>query len=416
MKLCIFTLLATAFSAVGAQNLGVTVNGASTNFTNSFTIPLPIKATLYWQRITPDSTTLVMGVVAQPEETGGWVGVGFNQKLKMTPSTAVIACKPSGSGQDTVLQYDLSAKALAGVQPTDASVLSNSSVEYRSDGTVAFVFTIPLPFDNNVNTASGAKNGMIFAYGSQPRSPTTLPMHTDFGTALISLDGKSSSTGVGDDSRTFLILAHAACMGIAWLLLVPLGAFFANMDIRKRLFAYDIHSNPRHTYAHKAVMWVVFAFVLVGIILGLFFIGTRTQILHMVLGLIVKVMLITQKVLGYWRTTIVPTEKPKTSFEVWKKKNKNLITTIHKYNGRILWILAVVNIYVGIGIYQLFGGVADKVVYGVLVGLGGVFFIAGPLYGTIGSRSSSGASSPPLTVPASSAPPMSKTAGYEPLS
>jgi len=410
-------LLSFALSAL-AQNLSVTVNGNSTTFSDSIKIPFEIPYTLYWQRITPSSTQLTIGVVAQPPDKGGWVGVGFNQQQKMTPSVAIIASKPANTNKDTVLLYNLSDKSTSGVQPSSASVLSASNVQYTSDGTVAFVFTLLLPFSPYVNSQTTALNGMIFAYGGVPSNVNNLPMHDDFATARVALDGGASMSVTSTDSRTFMVYAHAACMVIGWLLIVPLGAFFANINIRTRLFPNNIDSNPRHTYAHKVVMYIMLGFVIVGLLIGLFMIGSRTFIAHLCLGIGIKVLLVVQKILGYWRTTIIPTEKPKTAFAVWKKEHKGLILNAHRYNGRVLWMLAVVNVYIGLTIFTIFGPVADVVVYGVLVGLGAMFLIAGPLYGVyskqFGGRGGS-KSALPVTVPVSSAPPIQGSVGYAPL-
>jgi len=257
---------------------------------------------------------------------------------------------------------------------------------------------------------------MIFAYGGVPSSINNLPMHDDFATARIALDGGASMSVTSTDSRTFMVYAHAACMVIGWLLLVPVGAFFANISIRKRLFPNNTDSNPRHTYAHKAVMYVMLGFVIVGLLIGIFLIGTRTFILHLCMGIGIKVLLVIQKVLGYWRTTIYPTEKPKTAFQVWKKEHKNLITNVHRYNGRLLWLLAVINVYIGLTIFTIFGPTADIIVFGVLVGLGLMFFVGGPLYGVLSKGFESGRKTQvPVTVPVSSAPPLKGSVGYAPL-
>lgn len=178
-----------------------------------------------------------------------------------------------------------------------------------------------------------------------------IPMHNEFGASpLILADTNEEVKVTSQKSTSYLFFIHAGLMVVAWLVLVPVGAFFASPHIRKRLFPSDTASNPRHILAHRATMYCASFLVLIAVIIGVFFMGSRTFILHFALGISCKALLIIQTYLGWMRTGINPTEKAKTAWEKIKKKNKNLISTVHGYTGRLVWAMAVANMYTGLQI------------------------------------------------------------------
>lgn len=154
-----------------------------------------------------------------------------------------------------------------------------------------------------------------------------------------------------NSNRTILVLVHAIMMFLVWLILTPVAVFFVNVNVRRKLFPQDKDSNPKHTGAHSIIMHTAAIIFLIAVLIGIIGIGSRTFIAHFVIGLVVMVMFIIQVILGRLRQLINPTEKPTSSFSVFLKNQKNTIVGIHSWAGRLAWILAVVNIYLGLRIY-----------------------------------------------------------------
>lgn len=373
------------FTLVLAHN-DIVISGNQHSYLASFKVPLDIPFTLYWNPVPPGAQTVDLAVVAKPPQRGGWIGLGFNKQLRMIPSTAYISVLPDNSNRAYLAQYDLQGKSSEEVQPNASSLALNRTIEYASDGTVKFSLILPLNGGlQDLVAGDNIKTGFLFAYGPKPSSVTNLPQHDSYATANIALAGTMGESK-SNSNRTILVLVHAIMMFLVWLILTPVAVFFVNVNVRRKLFPQDKDSNPKHTGAHSIIMHTAAIIFLIAVLIGIIGIGSRTFIAHFVIGLVVMVMFIIQVILGRLRQLINPTEKPTSSFSVFLKNQKNTIVGIHSWAGRLAWILAVVNIYLGLRIYPL-GGNAGVIVWGILLGIGVLLFIAGPLYKFMPNRS-----------------------------
>jgi hypothetical protein len=373
MRFFTLALASCSISFASSQNQ-LSINGNALTYTDKMTLSLDIPFTVYFNRTTPNTTTLQFAVTAQAQDQ--WVGFGFSATGRMTPARALIASKPAG-GDAVVLEYDMSRKASSGVQPVTDSVVNNTVVEYKSDGTVAFAFTLPVSAEASIKTDSGAKSGFIYAYGPQSPAVDRLLKHRKYGVLSFALDGSGAASG---GSSKLALYVHVFAMAFAWMILAPIGALIGNVQLRKRWFP-SIEGNPKHSGPHRWTMVVVSLLCIIGFIVGIAFLGSHTNIAHMAVGIVVFILTLFQSSLGYWRTTIQPTGKPTTAFEKVSKGNKNTISTVHGWLGRVTWILAVVNVYLGIQIYSVWDNpTVTVVVWAIASVIGAILFVTGTAY------------------------------------
>jgi hypothetical protein len=139
---------------------------------------------------------------------------------------------------------------------------------------------------------------------------------------------------------------------VAWLVVVPLGIFFASPKLRSVLFPNDKESNPKYTKAHKITACVAVVLALVGFILGFFVIGSHTYIAHLTIGSIVLCLVAVQIMGGVWRSRIFPMESENSSnIEKFSRSHKHQISLAHSILGRLIWSLALANAFIGLTIY-----------------------------------------------------------------
>lgn len=146
------------------------IGNESVYFSKSVKLPLSIPAKLCWNPINKSSNEITLGIIAKPETKGGWIGIGFNKDLHMTPSTAILAFRPEDTDKDTVVEYLVTAKSSSGVRPAKSPVSKNNSVEISDEGIISVVITIPLPSLKDIKSGKTDKTGMIFAWGDRPAS------------------------------------------------------------------------------------------------------------------------------------------------------------------------------------------------------------------------------------------------------
>lgn len=116
-------------------------------------------------------------------------------------------------------------------------------------------------------------------------------------------------------------------------------------------------------------------FAMIGFIIGLVFIGTKSYTKHLMIGLAVLILMCSQVMLGIWRATIVPLVKPKYLLGRIGKRWKNNLIFFHVWNGRLVWILACANILYG---SWLFPGIHSAMTLMSVCRYWRLFQLAGP--------------------------------------
>ena len=369
--------------------------------------------TLYWS-LNGTSVRFAVKTVPPPQ---GWVGLGFNKQGRMTPANAVIALKVRNSQVAQVLSYRLASHQPSGVQPTPSSAMTNPLAEYNPDGSVVMAFSMDIASEPALSSQYGVPSGLIYAIGPQPAATTALTQHTQYGSAQIGLAG-GFKTQSDNSERSYIILLHAMLMAVAWLVIAPIASFFASPNIRRRFFPKDTSSNPRYTRMHRVLMFSVVIFASLGFLIGYAFIGTRTFIVHFAIGTAVLVLMVFQATLGFWRTRILSATPPTSGLDRFAKINKNGLSAVHAWTGRVTWMLAAVNVYFGLqaapDIFDAFWTVAA----GIATALGVAFFLAGPLARFWLKSYSNGTVKPPsskVMPPAyTDAPPLPSQVGFGP--
>jgi len=137
-----------------------------------------------------------------------------------------------------------------------------------------------------------------------------------------------------DESLLELPDIHAILMFISWGLILPFGILWAR-------YTRDLPDNLWFK-VHRITQYSGFTISIAGIILGYVMLGPYhfRKVTHAVIGTVILVLSFFQVLIAFFRPHIIP-DKPKT-------KNRKLFELIHHWNGRILALLAVVQIYLGI--------------------------------------------------------------------
>jgi len=319
--------------------------------------------------------------------------LGFNVHGSMTPSRAVIALRPASATSTRITEFNLTAKSVEGVKVADAPVIMDAVGDHE-DGIVSFVFTLPVGAQDGLITTPGSleMTGFIYAVGPRPTSETQVSMHTDSRAMSVALTAPASSNSANSDSnsmglldpamRSAMVAFHAVTMVLTWFVLIPLAALFAAPRIRVRMFSGDINTNPRYTLAHKIAVALALITLVVGLAIGYFFIGTRSFPLHFALGTVIAAVVMAQCMLGMWRTRIHPARREKgvaDTAKVFGHAHKNAIAKIHAWTGRGVWVLAVINVFLGLHA----SGYPDewRLAAGVMVVAALALFLYGPITG-----------------------------------
>jgi len=275
---------------------------------------------------------------------------------------------PSNSQAPSLLPFRLTSHDSSGVASSSSYILYSPSVEYAQDGTIQFAFTIQASQEPALSVASGVSSGVILAYGPQPSTNTSIAQHYDTAGFRISVADGTSTQVV--DERKNLIVIHAVFMILAWLYLVPLGSMLAAPAIRVRLFKMDTASVPRHTLAHKAMMTLAVLFLAAAYAIGMRYISTDSDEArpHKILGDFILAILVAQVIGGIVRGFIDPKSKSTNAVYLTLKKYKNELSLGHRYQGRMLWVLAIANVFVGLQLENNPYGLWVAAVVGVCLG------------------------------------------------
>jgi len=264
-------------------------------------------------------------------------------------------------------------------------------VDYADDGSVTFLFTMPITEDDGIQTDKGKFTNFIYAIGPPVLLDTiaavngsiSLPMHTEVGVASISLMDGSVSSNTDTALRSLQVMVHAVLMTLAFLILTPMAIFFASPTYRERLFPNNRSSNPRYTAPHRNVMILVMILAGVAFYMGWFVIGSRSFMAHFLIGTTVAFLLLIQCVSGVWRMTI-NTKKPRKKnagfFRKFGAENVAYFVLVHTWIGRLAWVLAAVNVFFGIEAFSEFG-LPHIIAALVLTAIGALLVMAGSLFG-----------------------------------
>ncbi|KAL8921979.1 MAG: hypothetical protein Q9208_005433 [Pyrenodesmia sp. 3 TL-2023] len=153
-----------------------------------------------------------------------------------------------------------------------------------------------------------------------------------------------------------ILIAHATLMGIAFVLLMPLGVFVVRLL-----------SSPYTVRYHASIQLLAYAVAIAGFGLGAYmateFDAWTASNGHPILGTVIVALLLLQPVLGYVHHRIYVRRKEKT---VWG--------VAHVWYGRVLILLAVIN--GGLGLQLSDNTVKGEIAYGVVAGVMFLLYLA----------------------------------------
>jgi hypothetical protein len=344
------------------------VGTATYTFNHSATISLGIPFTVYW---TIQGTNVQFGVQATPKNQG-WVALGFGRR--MIGSHAVIATRLT-SGDVRVNEFAMDSQDTAGVQVATTATTSNRAVDYASDGSVSFVFTLPA---SSVQTTLNSATPILAASGIAPSTLTALREHNVFTQASLTLNSSTGSTVTQPSSN--LVLAHLVLMMVGWLGLIPLAALFGSTRFRQNWFKWDTKYLPKYTLPHRFAALLGVLIITVGFIVGknLGHVGGSYKQTHETLGTVTFILMFGQVAFGVLRVATANVTSLARKMEEFKV-GKAVITLIHQSFGYIVWILAVVTMFFGLLNYPTYGSDVWSIVI-LFMALGALVLFFPPIY------------------------------------
>lgn len=125
--------------------------------------------------------------------TTGYVGLGWGYSQMVEDdggSNAVIMYRGAG-GRAEIMDYALSARSTAGVQPSNNQNITNEDAEF-ADGYISGMFTRKLEMDG-IPTITKGETNVIYALGSRPESATSLTRHSSRFLAMVDLNETTSN-------------------------------------------------------------------------------------------------------------------------------------------------------------------------------------------------------------------------------
>lgn len=315
----------------GPQDCSVTFKGDAREF-QGCSLNLAGGVSVYWN-FDEDNERLETLFAGTPDE-GGYVGWGWGSS-QMVGTNAAIAYAGEG-GEAVIEDYFLESRSSAGVQIAGNQNFTESEADVNDDGVVMGFFVRPLEGITRGDTDA------VWAVGPPVSAPDALSQHsrTNRATGTIDLSQTSASSGTGSVGLATVWKVHGALMGIAWIGLAPL-AITAMRYFKK--------FNPATFQFHRGAMVAAFIIALVAYIIGVSR-GSRTERAHLAIGSLVLILGLGQVVGGTLRPDKGTDRRP-------------LFNIGHAWLGRIAFVLAAVNVYIGLRIAE-----ASRGLY-ILVGL-----------------------------------------------
>jgi DOMON domain/Eukaryotic cytochrome b561 len=313
-----------------------------------------------------------------------WIAIAFSTTGQMIGSPAVIGL----TSADTPQKYDMTSKSGSGVTLASATVQGALTDTIFLQNTTHTYMKFKRPLVNSGMPdilVDGSENVFLYGIGSN----NNLGYHSKRGNFKVSLSACDPSTsancntftqGAGVNTRTWW-LGHGICMGIAWVIFVPL-AVGASL-LRKLLPAGALWFT-----IHRALNMTGIALTIIGFILA---IGASNKegtphfksSLHQKIGLSIFILALVQAINGVLRphvpsqstniTTSTATKQGEENYDttdnvedtaVVNNQDNNNHIVIKKSNNRIYWeighrIIGVVllglawyNCYTGINKYE----------------------------------------------------------------
>jgi hypothetical protein len=319
-----------------ADSCSVTFKGQTKSF-GACRLGVSSAVDVYWNVDEAKGEVTTLFSAAPP--AGGYVGWGWGRS-EMVPGSAVIAFADPDTGAPVVKDYSMTGRSSGGVQPASNQGSISGVVGDVAGGRVSGMFTRKL--------SGGVVNGMtdaIWAVGPKVSGRTALSEHTTRDTGRFDLSERTATAGetTGVTLRK-VFKVHAWMMGIAWLVLAPLGIIA--MRFFKKL-------NPVTFRAHQGLLFIAFVVVVAAYAIAAAK-AERKHKAHFSIGTVVLVLAVLQVLLGMLRPA---KQAPK----------RKIFALLHSNGGRLCWTLAVVNVFIGLDIIK--ASTVIMVLAGVAVGL-----------------------------------------------
>jgi len=246
------------------------------------------------------------------------------------PTDAVVGWVSNGAV--TINVYKLTEYTIPNISP-DLEITDTYGSEINGVTTIFFTRTIDAgsqPIRDSLTNLIGAysqENLDELVYHGISHSSYDDTLQANFYTGITKTNYAHSLLGLHD--------IHAIIMFISWGIILPFGALWAR---------YTRHL-PHELWikVHRIFQYGGFLISLSGIILAYVMLGTTyhfRMMTHAVIGTVILGLSCFQVLIAFFRPHIVP-DKPKT-------RNRKLFEIIHPWNGRVLVVLGVVQIYFGI--------------------------------------------------------------------
>jgi hypothetical protein len=307
----------------------------------------------------------------------GWAALGIS-KTGM-PNAEIYAGWKNSSNQYTVASLQTgSSRNRPTLQTSQLATPLPAFDAAPSWAKTTFAFCRPL----NAGRSIDANQGYIFASSDTPptgdiNSPSaSIPYHSNNG--VFSFDFTKTGSGVSGpniggpvlkptDGFTIksVYLLHGSLMWVAWIICPFVGIFIARY----------MKSSLGHNWfrLHVLIMGVLcICLTLASFLLIVLYRATHFNSFHTILGIIITLGCVGQGILGYISDKKFTPDRPNIPW--WDK--------LHWWAGRVLWILGIINVFLGMKNYEQNGFVLESyvvIVHWIIVGFGFALMIYGQI-------------------------------------
>jgi len=282
---------------------------------------------LYWS-YDAEQNYLKMAFRYQTDQN--YVGLALNTSV-MVPSRAIVAL----SGNSTPIEYDMKGRdtlAVVPIQdispPLQAIYRNTRAAKTITSGTVS---NLTCYFEVNLQenpVPDVERLPLIYAAGPRMDGNAALGNHGvgARGDTTVNLTSAEATLTSGSGVEA-IVIAHGVLMFLSWNVMVPFSILAAR---------WMRHLDPTWFKTHYYSNWSAVIIFVIAFILGIIT-GSRTQLVHLGLGIAVLVLTAIQISVAQYRPG-----KDTPSRMLWY--------VTHFGAGKVLWVLATANVFIGLNI------------------------------------------------------------------
>ena len=294
----------------------------------------------HWKIIKGTSASPIIEVAMRLQGTG-WIAIGFQPQGRMAGADIILGFVSNGAV--TVQDMKASGEVTPQLDPVQ-NILQSAGSESNGVTVIKFQRLLNTGDSNDAVLKVEQKNTFIWAYHPSNDALVEHPRtgRGSFSAVLSASNQPSETKALNDEGELSKLIAHGALMLVAWIVLVPLGIIMAKFWKRLGHKWYLAHAGIQSF----ACLLTLASFILIIVIKSpdghAFFDASTNPVAftHAIFGVLVTVIgAVFQPVIGKIADSMWKADR--TEVPVWPDK-------VHWYTGRVVSLLALINIILGV--------------------------------------------------------------------